>query len=266
MHQLRKRMTREELAKQYFNCWNQKNVPELLKLMHSQASYHDAFWGETCSGPDLAKYFDANFKVETRWYRPEGEIIATPNGLIVRYLAFSGNDPEGLTPILNGAEIITLSGELIMTVSDFYCGTDPVELIEIAALTEQQHARAHIAPLGLGAGTSARIKQRLAGLADNTTVFLQPSLTVTQLADHVGCSVMHLFHVLEEEKETTFRNFVNECRARHATTLMADTPSDDVRLDHVAKQSGFESVEEFRDAFQATFGITADEYLQQFAK
>ena len=259
-------MDRKELAARYFECWNQKNVPELLKLMHAQASYHDAFWGETCSGSDLAKYFEANFKVDMRWYRSDGEIIATPNGLIARYIAFNRRDPEGLTPVMNGAEIMTTSDGLIMTVSDFYCGTDPVELLEIAALAEKRHAQSNISPLGLSTGTSVRIKQRLVELAGKTTIFLDPSLTVTQLADHVGCSAMHLFHVLEEEKETTFRKFVNECRARHATTLMADTASGEIRFDHIAKQSGFESIAELRDAFQVTFGISADEYLQQFAK
>ena len=129
---------------------------------------------------------------------------------------------------------------------------------------ERQHGKTHVAKLGLSARTSARIKRRLTELADKTSVYLNPSLTVTQLADQVGCSVMHLFHVLEEEKETTFALFVAECRVRHATTVLADYGNPEIDIQLVAEQSGFASIEEFNAAFVTTFGINADEYAQRF--
>ena len=257
-------MDREEIVERYFAAWNQKNVSELLKLMHPQASCFDAFWGETCSGHDLNKYFSADFEVDTRWYRPDDELIAIPNGLIVRYVAFDGNDHQGLAPLFNGAEVLTISDGLILTISDFYCDPDPVDLTEIAKRAETQHSRSNIGPLGLSARTSGRIKRRLAELADKTTVYLDPSLTVTRLADRLGCSVMHLFHVLEEEKGTTFLQFVSECRVRYATTLLADASDSTIDIRRIAEQSGFESVEEFNDAFLSIFGTSAGEYSQQF--
>ena len=257
-------MDRDELTKRYVEAWNQHDASALLKLMHPQASYYDAFWGETCSGSDLAKYFSANFEADTRWYRPDDRLITIINGLIIRYVAFDRHDHEGLAPILNGAEVVTMSDGLIMTISDFYCDPDPVELIEIAALAEEQHGRSNIVPLGLSAGTSGRIKRRLAELADKTTIYLDPSLTITQLADRLGCSVMHLFHVLEEEKGTSFLRFVNECRVRYATTLLTDTSDGAIGIRRIAEQSGFESVEEFDNAFQSTFGTSAEEYSRQF--
>jgi AraC-like DNA-binding protein len=259
-------MGREELVERYFTAWNNKDVSGLLKLMHPQASYYDAFWGEICSGSDLSKYFGTNFEIDTRWYKPDDEIVATPNGLIIRYAAFDCNDSEGLEPILNGAEVITLSDGLIMTISDFYCYPDSVELMEIAKLAENQNGRLNVAPLGLSARSSAHIKRRLSELANARTVFLDPALTVTRLADFVGCSVMHLFHVLEEEKQTSFLLFVDECRARYATTLLTDVPNDAIRIDQVAEQSGFESVEALNRAFHATFGVSGLEYAQQFSQ
>ena len=259
-------MDREELARRYFDAWNQKNVSELLKIMHPQASYYDAFWGESCTGEGLSKYFGVCFAEDVYWYRPDDKIIPTQNGLIIRYVAFDRNDPEGLEPVLNGADVITISGELIMTISDYYCDPNPVNLTEVAMLAEKQHGRLNIGSLGLGAQTSGRIKRRLAELAAGMTVFLNPGLTVTQLSDHVGCSVMHLFHVLEEEKETTFLDFVNECRARHASTLLLDKSNGDIRFDRIAEQSGFKTITDFRNAFQSTFDISPDDYLQKFSQ
>ena len=257
-------MDRENLIERYLAAWSKKDVSGLLKLMHRQASYYDAFWGETCSGSDLSKYLEDNFEMETYWYKADDELISTQNALILRYVAFDQNDPEGLVPIFNGAEIVTISGGLIMTISDYYCDPNRVDLIELAMLAEKQHSRSNIAPLGLSARTSGRIKRRLHELAADMTVFLDPSLTVTQLADHVGCSVMHLFHVLEEEKETSFLQFVYECRARYASTLMMDRSKGDIGFDRIAEQSGFETVAEFHNAFRLTFGLSADEYLQKF--
>jgi AraC-like DNA-binding protein len=260
-------MDRKELVDRYFSAWNQRNVPELLELMHAQASYYDAFWGETCSGQkELSTYFAANFELETRWYRQDDELVTTLNGLVVRYNAFDRNDAEGRIPIFNGAEILTLSDGLIMTISDMYCNPTTSDLIEVAALAEGQHGRANLVQQGLGAKSSSQIRRRLAKAAKEVTVFLDPSLTVTKLADYVDCSVMHLFYVLEEQEETTFLEFVHECRARYASTLLVDESNGDIVLAQIAEQSGFESEAQFRKAFQTTFGVDADEYARKFAK
>jgi AraC-like DNA-binding protein len=75
---------------------------------------------------------------------------------------------------------------------------------------------------------------------------------------------MHLFHVLEEEKGTTFLQFFNECRVRFATTLLAAATDGAIDIRQIAEQSGFQSIEEFNDAFVTTFGTSAEEYSRQF--
>jgi AraC-like DNA-binding protein len=236
-----------------------------MKITHPQASYYDAFWGETSSGSDMPKYLSADFENDTRWYKQDGEYLITLNGLVLRYIAYDEDDTEGVEPVYNGAEVLTFADGLIMTISDFYCDPEPVDLIEIAESVEKLHSRANIAPLGLSARTSGRIKKRLSELAAEQTVFLNPSLTVTQLADLVGCSVMHLFHVLEEEKGTSFDEFVNDSRVRYATTLLVEKSYSDLELRAVARASGFEAIGDFRDAFHATFGVTPEEYSRKFA-
>ena len=256
-------MDRKEVIRRYLAAWGKKDVPGLLKLMHPQASYYDAFWGEVCSGSDLSNYLEDSFGYDEYRYKADDELISTQNGLVIRYVAFEQNDTKGLVPIFNGAEVISFSGDVIMTISDHYCDPSHIDLIEIASLAEKQHGRSHVAPLGLSAKVSGRIKQRLQALAIDMEIFLDPALTVAQLADHVGCSVMHLFHVLEEELETSFLQFAYECRAKHATTLMANMSKSHIGFDQIAKQSGFETVAEFRNAFQLTFGQSTEEYLQK---
>jgi AraC-like DNA-binding protein len=259
-------MDREEIAKRYIEAYERKDIAGLLRLMHPQGSYYDAFWGETCSGRELAKYYRDVFEQDTYWYKSDDELVSTPTGFVIRYIAFDKSDIEGLVQIFNGAEVMTMSDNLILTISDFYCDPNPVELIEVSLLAEEQHSKSNIAPIGLSAKTSGRIKRRLDELASDPAIFTEPSLTVTQLADLVDCSVMHLFHVLEEEQGTSFVQFVNECRCRYATDLLTGAPGNEIDSRVIAKQSGFESVDEFNRAFFATFDMTADECLQRFSK
>jgi hypothetical protein len=77
---------------------------------------------------------------------------------------------------------------------------------------------------------------------------------------------MHLFNVLEEQKHTTFLEYVAESRARYASTLMVEAGDGEIRLDRIAERSCFETLEELDEAFEATFGIDAGAYLEKFAK
>lgn len=259
-------MERIEIATKYMDAWNNRDSDALLALFHPQASYHDVFWAETCSGSDLAKYLEASLAEDRGMYVQNGELVPTANGFVIRYFVYDRNDREHESLLSTGMEIITLSSDLIMTVTDYYSESDPAYLREVAENAEALHGKLNVVPMGLSARTSLRIKRRLAELADEMTLFLNPSLTVTQLADHLHCSVMHLFHVLEEEKRTTFSRFVNECRARFASTLLVDHADKSISLVRVADLSGFESIADLDRAFEATFDMTIDEYVRRFAK
>ena len=88
-------MDRDELTKRFVEAWNRNDLSGLLNLMHPQASYYDAFWGEICSGSDLSKYFSDSLELNKYWYRHDDETIATDDGLISRYAAFDRDDREG---------------------------------------------------------------------------------------------------------------------------------------------------------------------------
>jgi AraC-like DNA-binding protein len=259
-------MNRDKLAIRYFAAWNERDASELLSLMHSQASYYDAFWQESCPAEHLGEYLCANIDLESRWYRPYDALIPTQNGMIVRYCAFDTDDQAGLAPLYNGAEVFTVSGNSIMTVSDYYCDPTSADLIEIASLAQAQRVRADIVSGGLSGKSFGHIQRRIADVATDSSVLLGASLTVAKLAEHVGCSVMHLLHVLEEYKNTTFHEFISECRARRASKLMLDTSDGDIRFDKIAENSGFETVNELDESFRSTFGLGAEEYMQKFSK
>lgn len=237
-----------------------------MSLLHPQASYFDAFWGEACSGRDLQKFIKTELETEDLWYRTDRNVIPTRSGMIVPYVAFAAEDVAGISPLFNGAEIITIASGLIRTISDHYCDVRTENLMAVAQGDETRHESSATMVDGLSTQELNRIQRRLRELSSSTGIYVDPSLTVTKLADHVGCSVMHLFHVIEKQMDTTFLAFVRECRARHATRLLVDEPGSAKRFDEIAADCGFESVQEFRSAFAATFGINPNDYMAQFER
>ncbi len=259
-------MQREEIAARYSQAFVEKDVSAVMKLMHPQAVFYDAFWSESSAGTDLAKYLDDAISNDDNWYEQVGNLVITASGFVIRYLAFHKSDPQGKSPLYNGAEVVTLHKGLIRSISDHYCDPTASELIDMSASIDACRMETNVVPLGLSSRAASRIKRRLTELAEKSDVFQDPKLTVSQLADHVDCSIMHLFHVLEEDKKTSFVEFVNECRVRYATTLLLDGTGTDVEFDEVAKKAGFDSTNEFRDAFDATFGDEPERYMERFGR
>ena len=249
----------------YLDAWAREDVPALMKLLHPKAVYFDAYWVEVCSGKDLGKYFAENFATETRRYEITEEPILTPDGFIIRSVAYKKHDVDGLNPLFNCAEIVRLADGLIVAINDIYCDPNPQELLELADELRDHQGKTQIAEIGLSARVSARIKRRLSELADQSTIYRDPLLTVTMLADRVGCSVMHLFHVLEVEKGTTFQKYVNECRVRYSTGLLSSAVPDNADIEQIAEESGFGTSDEFHDAFRETFSMSPEEYARRFS-
>jgi len=77
---------------------------------------------------------------------------------------------------------------------------------------------------------------------------------------------MHLFHVVEEDKKTSFVEFVNECLVRYAATLLLDGTGSGVEFELIAKKAEFGSTNEFRVALDATFGDEPERYMKRFGR
>lgn len=256
-------MDYQEIVDRYIDAWNRRSVADLLSLMTPDATYHDAYWGETCSGRDLVRYLDTNFKEDTRFYQQDEEIITTPTGFVFRYLAFDQQNAKRRKLRFKGVDVITLVDGLITGVSDIYCDTDSVQLLEVSSRIEKRRLESNVATLGLSAKASGRIKRRLAELGENTSVFMDSSLTARRLADRVVCTVAHLIHVLEAEKGINFREFVDQHRVSFATTLLVAGPDGTIDFEKIASLSGFNDVDDLDEAFQSILGMTAAEHSRR---
>ncbi|MFD5269046.1 GlxA family transcriptional regulator [Streptomyces sp. NPDC058335] len=106
-------------------------------------------------------------------------------------------------------------------------------------------------------GTDSVLRQVL----DAVTADPRADHTLTAMARRAGVSERHLTRLFRAETGMTAAQFVERVRLEAAQALL-ESGSDP--LDHVARASGFGSVETLRRAFQRILGITPGAYRDRF--
>ena len=249
-----------ERVRRYLDAWNRRDVPGILELVHPGAAYFDALYMETCVGRDLPKYLQDSLSVDEYWYEMIGDATLTEDGAMYRY---AGRAWDGSTigeKRFEGAEFLKVRGGKILTISNYYIDPDPKVLAEVARLAAIRHGE--IAFVGGDCGTYKRIhvKNRLSRLMAKEKLYLDPTLTVGELAERIGCSVSQLGKILNAEFGTDFVSFVNHRRAEFAAELLCNYVDEPDRVSRAASEAGFGTIREFNAAFRKLFGTNPDDF------
>lgn len=96
---------------------------------------------------------------------------------------------------------------------------------------------------------------RMESMVENDRLYLDPKLSLRQLAERLGTNRTYLSQYFNEVKGVTFYDYINAMRInKKSVPLMQEHP--EYTLDYVAKQSGFNSLSTFRRAFRKYTGTT----------
>lgn len=257
------RMNSNQIVSKYFDAWNQQDVTGLLDLMHRGAAYYDGFWMETCVGRDLAQYFRDALDEEPFWYMLVGDVLGTENGVVFRYSAHHREGHKIGDPILYGAEFLSILDGKILTVTDMYCSPNPSDLLEVAELAARRHGLTTHVKSGLGALKEARIKAGLTVNVDEEKVYLNGDITMSQLAETVGCTLDQLGMVIESQFDVRLEEFLDSRRVEHARELLEQSPDHPNIVEKVATSVGFMSVRRFEEKFTEIVGVTPAIFCSQ---
>lgn len=249
------------LVDNYIAAWNSGDVSAVLEILHPGASYYDAFWMETCVGKDLGPYLRDTFADERYHYKRLGDVIPVASGVVFRYSTHELSDSGTGEEVYQGAEVLTLVEERIVAVSDYYCNPTRVALEEVATLAAKRHGQTRYAESGLGECRTARYREHVATLVGREKVYRDPGLTLSQLADLIGCPAEHLALVLQREFKTDFPTLLKRSRTEFAKDLIRENSGNPDYLTHVAYSAGFRSVHEFRNSFREILGKDPEHYL-----
>ena len=101
---------------------------------------------------------------------------------------------------------------------------------------------------------------RLHQLMEGEKPYLDPNLTLPELADRLSISTHHLSQVINQRLGQNFFDFVNRYRVEEAKQRLADPHSAYLTILAIANEAGFNSKSAFYTAFRKHAGMTPSQY------
>lgn len=103
--------------------------------------------------------------------------------------------------------------------------------------------------------------QAVAELMTRERLHLDPALTLPRLARRLGIPQTRLSQLLNDNNQTSFKQYLTQLRVGEAKTLLRRDPSKP--LEAVAEAAGFQSMSTFYSAFKKVEGITPAAFRQR---
>jgi len=116
---------------------------------------------------------------------------------------------------------------------------------------------------GLKDDEAVRYHNKLVKLMKIAKPFLEPKLTLSNLADELDISVNHLSQVINQYEEKNFFDFVNSYRVEEFKARASDPVNRNFSILAIAYDSGFNSKSSFNQVFKKTTGKTPSQYMSE---
>jgi AraC-like DNA-binding protein len=110
---------------------------------------------------------------------------------------------------------------------------------------------------------ATEIARRLLRLMETEKPYLEPELTLPELAARLSVSPHHLSQVINRETNKSFFDFVNEYRVQEAKRLLGSPKHGHLSIIGIALDAGFNSKSAFYTAFGKHIGMTPSEFKKQ---
>lgn len=102
-------------------------------------------------------------------------------------------------------------------------------------------------------------REKLVAVVEEEKLFLDTSLSLSSLAQHLKIPNHHLTQVFNMQLKQTFYQFINGCRVDYACKLLDDETLD-MNLEELAEKSGFNAKVSFNRQFKQIKNCTPSEY------
>ena len=237
----------------YFEAWNHGDAGAVADLLGSDGTYLDIPTQQTLSGEDLLIHLREFFDQGECRYQLVGEILTGENTIAFQYQAVP--EPGSTSPPWTGAEFVTFEGDAAVRIEAYY-RTPAMEAGEGGWKRRVQR----YAKSGLDESALQDVMGRLGELMESEECYLDPDLTLPQLAEQLACSVNHLSQVINAGFGMSFYDYVNGYRVRRAEVLLAADTSPPQAILDIALAVGFNSSSTFYSAFKKVTGQTPAQY------
>ena len=107
-------------------------------------------------------------------------------------------------------------------------------------------------------------KERLSACMETDELYLNPKLTLTELAAAIGTNRTYLSDYLNSRLGVTFYEYINRLRTQKAARLMEECPGKPIA--EIAEMSGFNSLSTFSRSFSKYLGCSPAKYARKFTR
>lgn len=114
---------------------------------------------------------------------------------------------------------------------------------------------------GLSEETAGELHRRLNTLMEESHLYREPDLSLSELARNLGTHPNHLSQVINEKEGKNFFDYINTLRTREFIRIAADPNNKKFSLLGLAFECGFKSKSSFNKYFKKVTGYSPTEYL-----
>jgi AraC-like DNA-binding protein len=118
---------------------------------------------------------------------------------------------------------------------------------------------------GAKQGDLAGLSNRLEQLLNSKRPYLDPNLSLSQLAAHLDASTRHVSQLINTRFGMNFPAYMNYCRIQRASQLLNAEKFASVAIKSIMYESGFKSKSVFNREFHRHFGVSPSEYRSRGA-
>ncbi|MFP6850543.1 MAG: nuclear transport factor 2 family protein [Pseudomonas sp.] len=242
----------------YHYSWKDRDLDAVMALYHPDIKYHD-FFQQRCMG--LAELHDY---VRNNLPRQPGEALEhTDRMRIDGHTAFiqyriSLQGSGGLLAFRTG-EAITVRDGLIWRIHEY-----ATLMREEREQTTAGASRPALSRLGLSARQLGLLAQDLDEYMQREQAYLDPQLSLQQVAAATGYSRNQISHLLNQVLGQSFYRYINQKRLQHLLAGL-DAGNDLQRMDDLAFAAGFNSLSAFYSCFRRHTGLSPKAYLKQIS-
>ncbi|MEM7297461.1 MAG: helix-turn-helix domain-containing protein, partial [Bacteroidota bacterium] len=112
----------------------------------------------------------------------------------------------------------------------------------------------------LAPGIKAAIVEKLEEIMLIQKFYRNDDASLTRLADLLSVTNHHLSQVLNDSLKISFQDLMARYRVREACQLLRDESNEQVKIENIATQVGYNSKSAFNTAFKRRTGLTPSEY------
>jgi len=260
-------MKAADFVASYLDAWNRQDSRAIAEHLAENGTYLDIPDQQNMGREELAAHLDELFLQETNYYELIGEVLVGENTIAFQYKVHSRGAPDTGDPSEDwyGAEFVTLNSGVAVEIADYYeqrgipSPTSPLADAAPAARVKRY------AKSGLGSRQMDEVMQQLTSVMETRQLYLQPNLTLPELADSLDRSVNHVSQAINAGFGMSFFDFLNQYRVRDAMRLLRPADGSAPTVLSVALEVGFNSTSTFYVAFKKVTGKTPAQYRRSIA-